>query len=138
MTIDFHSVATGDVLPAFSMTVSADEVRDYVRATGEDTVLWLEAGIVPPLAALALTLAALTDEMPLPAGVIHSGQEVDFLQPIPIDAEITGYAVVDRRSERAGVLMTQLGFELHCEERLAARGKITIVMPTTAPVGVDA
>jgi len=135
MTIDFHAVATGDVLPAFTMSISADEVREYLRATGEDTAVWLEAGVVPPLAALALTLAALTDEMPLPAGVIHSGQEVDFVHAIPIEAEITGFAVIDRRSERAGVLMTQLGFELHCEDEVAARGKITIVMPTTAAVG---
>ncbi|MEZ4504165.1 MAG: hypothetical protein R3C39_16190 [Dehalococcoidia bacterium] len=137
MTIDFHAVSAGDVLPAFTMTISADEVRDYLRSTGEDPEVWLGAGVVPPLGALALTLAALTEEMPLPAGVIHSGQEVDFVQSIPIDAEISGFAVIDRRSERAGVLMTQLGFELQVDEATAARGKITIVMPTAATVGAD-
>jgi hypothetical protein len=137
VTIDFHAVSSGDVLPAFTMVVTADEVREYLRATGEDPEVWLEADLVPPLAALALTLAALTEEMPLPAGVIHSGQEVDFVRAIPIDSEITGFAVIDRRSERAGVLMTQLGFELQVEDETAARGKITIVMPTTAAVGAD-
>jgi len=35
------------------------------------------------------------------------------------------------------VLMTQLGFELQVDDATAARGKITIVMPTAATVGAD-
>ena len=37
MTMDFLAAAAGDIVPPFSMSISALQVRDYLDATGEDS-----------------------------------------------------------------------------------------------------
>ena len=53
---DFHEFRRGDAVPVFHFSVSAEEARAYLDATGDaHATLWTET--VPPLAAGALLLA---------------------------------------------------------------------------------
>lgn len=118
---------TGDVLPAITLTITREDALRYLAATGEDDAHW--PGIVPPLALGALALAALMDEMPLPAGVFHSAQEFDFLEAVPFESTLDLLIAVERRAERAGAVYTTVGLELRLEDELVCRGHATVVLP---------
>ncbi len=132
MTIDFFALQRGDVMPESSLRVDAGDVRGYLAATGEAGAaaggLW-GAEAVPPLALGALVLAALTDQMPLPTGTVHVGQEFEFLRPVTAGQELTARATVNRRTERRGTLLTTLSLELRAAGGLVLEGLTTLVTP---------
>lgn len=118
---------TGDVLPAISLVITREDSLRYLAATGEDDAHW--PGTVAPLALGALALAALMDEMPLPAGVFHSAQEFEFLEAVPFESTLDLLIAVERRAERGGAVYTTVGLELRLEDRMVCRGHATVVLP---------
>jgi len=127
VTIDFHSLRRGDSLPSFTFAVSAEEARAYLAATGERDALWRET--VPPLALGALTLAGLMEEMPLPPGALHGGQEFEFLGAVAHGQTVEARLSVAQQSERAGTNIVVFASELQCGERLVQRGRATVMAP---------
>ena len=115
------------MLPSISLSITREDALRYLAATGEDDAHW--PGIVPPLALGALALAALMEEMPLPAGVLHSAQEFDFFEAVPFGSELDLLIAVERRAERGGAVYTTVGLELRLEDRLVCRGHATVVLP---------
>ncbi len=132
MTIDFFALQRGDVLPDSSLHIDADDVRAYREATGEAGAESGElrgAEAVPPLALGALVLAALTDQLPLPTGTVHVGQEFEFLGSVAAGQELTARATVNRRTERRGTLLTTLSLELRAAGEIVLAGLTTLITP---------
>jgi hypothetical protein len=130
VTIDFHSLRRGDALPSFSFPVSAEEVCAYLAATGESSELWQET--VPPLALGALTLAGLMEEMPLPPGALHGGQEFEFLGTVTHGEQVEARLSVAQQSERAGMNIVVFASELRSRERVVQRGRATVMAPAAS------
>lgn len=125
---DFHDFRRGDTVPVFHFRVGAEEARAYLDATGdEQSALWTET--VSPLAAGALLLAGLMDEVPLPAGAVHVGQDFEFVAPIAIDADIEARMNIAQQSFRAGSNVVVFGCELTSGGRLVMRGRTMITAP---------
>ena len=135
MTIDFFELRRGDALPEFAVHIEAPDVRAYLLATGEagaaSPELWTET--VPPLALGALAFSALMEQLPLPAGTLHVGQEFEFRRPLAVAAELTARVTVDQRAERRGSLLTMLSLELSSGGEIVASGRTTLV--TTSAEG---
>lgn len=130
---DFHEFRRGDVLRPFTIRVRPDEARAYLDATGETeatAVLWEHTA--PPLAVGALLLAGLMDEVPLPAGAVHIGQDFDFVHPVPLGADIEVRMAIAQQSVRGGQNIVVFGSELSYEGRLVMRGRTMVTAP--APV----
>jgi acyl dehydratase len=120
MSINFHSV-------------SADEARAYLEATGEPLEAW--GDVVPPLALGALTLAGLLDEIPPPMGAVHTGQEYEFLGAVHYGAALEARLTVALQGERHGTNVVVFASELRCGERVVVRGRTVVVAPAVeAPV----
>lgn len=130
MSIDFHALRRGDRLPPIAFVVTREEVRAYLAATGESVEAWRTG--VPPLALGAYVLAGLMEEMPLPPGALHAGQEFEFLSPVtqgePLEAELT----VAQQSERQGSNIVVFASELRAGERAVLRGRTTVMAPVPA------
>src|SRR5712692_6633962 len=101
--VDYHAVVEGEVLPEVSFATGASEVSEYQRATGD-----LSSGlVVPPLALVALALAAMTERMPLPPSTVHAGQSVTFYCAVPIGSEIAvQFRVRSRREQQQKIVTT--------------------------------
>jgi acyl dehydratase len=125
--IDFHALRRGDVLPALTFSVSAEDARAYLEATGEAPEAWGE--IVPPLALGALTLAGLMEQLPLPPGALHGGQEFEFLRAVHLDEAVDARLSVAQQSERQGTNIVVFACELHCSEQVVVRGRTTVMAP---------
>ncbi|MEX0785473.1 MAG: hypothetical protein WD939_02440, partial [Dehalococcoidia bacterium] len=57
-------------------------------------------------------LGALLDVLELSAGTLHTGQEIDVHAGLPIGTTLTLSARIAQRSERAGMVISILEFEL--------------------------
>jgi hypothetical protein len=101
-------------------------VNAYVRATGDATSY---ADHVPPLAVVALGLAVLQETISLPEGSLHTGQEVEHLATVPIDSPLTLSGRIAQRSERQGMVITVLEFEIASGGATAVRARTTIMAP---------
>lgn len=129
MSIDFHTLRRGDRLPPIAFMVTAEDVRVYLAATGEDPAAWTVN--VPPLALGAYILAGLMEEMPLPPGALHAGQEFEFLDAVaqgePVEAQLT----VAQQSERQGSNIVVFASELTAGGRSVLRGRTSVMAPAT-------
>ena len=114
-----------EIAPA-TFTLSDADVRAYLAAVGDANDY---GGRVPPLAAVALGLAALQEQLYLPEGSLHTGQEVEHAQAIPVRAELRLTGRVAQRSERQGFVISVIEFEIAHTGATAGRARTTIMAP---------
>ncbi len=124
---DFFALRQGDVLPEFSLCIDAGDVRAYLDATGEPADHWRDS--VPPLALGALALAGLLEEVPPPAGLVHTSQDFQFLELVLVGQALTGRVTVAQRSTRRGMLFTVFAFELRSSAAVVMRGRASVLFP---------
>ena len=108
--IDYDAVRVGEPLPPIGFVVTQAEVEDYRDAVGTPE----RRPAIATMHLLALTLAAITARMPLPAACVHVGQELEWrhaIAPTEHEAEIlVRFALVSRRSAGGSTLSA---FSLH-------------------------
>jgi hypothetical protein len=129
---EFATLERGYALPSFELVVNADDVALYLGATGEQNDLWDR--YVPPLALGAFALGGLMDRFKVPGGLVHTGQEYDFIEPVPIGERVEVGIVVVSNSERRGARMVVFAIELRAHDAVVGRGRTTVML---APEGVD-
>ncbi len=124
---EFHALRRGDAVPVFTFSVSAEEVRAYLDATGGSADVWVH--YVPPLALAALTLAGLMDEIPLPAGAVHVSQDLESVRAVkhgePVEARLT----IAQQSVRQGTNVVVFAIELRTASGAALQGRTTVMAP---------
>ena len=124
---EFHALRRGDAIPPFSFRVSAADVRAYLDATGCNKHAWKHA--VPPHALAALTLAGLMDEVPLPAGAVHTAQELESIRAVEHDEPIEAWLTIAQQSVRQGTNVVVFAIELRGDDGVALRGRTTVMAP---------
>ncbi len=118
----YDEVAVGEVPPPVSFVVTKADVEDYRNAVGSP----VGRPTIATLHLLALTLAAITDRMPLPPTCVHVGQELTWSRTVEAEAEIlVRFGLVSRRSAGGSTLSA---FSLHLEDRDGeiAQGRILL------------
>src|SRR5689334_11859714 len=108
----------GHEFPPSQFTLSQSDVDAYVRAVGDTNDY---AGTIPPLALVALGLRALQEQISLPEGSLHIGQEVEHSALARPSDPLTLTARVAQRSERQGFVITVLEFEVAAVGDVAVR-----------------
>jgi hypothetical protein len=108
--------------------LSADDVQAYLAATGDATPYGEHA---PPLAAVALALAALQQQLSLPNGALHTGQEIEHRRAIAPGATLTFRGRVAQRSERQGFVISVVELEIEAGGQTAIAARATIMAPGT-------
>jgi hypothetical protein len=124
------SFPRGHEFPIAAFSVSGTQRQAYLHATGDTTPY---GEIVPPLAAVSLGLAALQEQISLPDGSLHTGQDVEHFAAVPVDAPLTLSGRVAQRSERQGMVITVLEFEIATTDRAAIKARTTIMAPGSQP-----
>jgi hypothetical protein len=113
-----------------SFEVSAEDVAFYLGAVQDESGVYGDA--VPPLAVAAAALRALLEQVELPAGTLHSAQEVECLAAVPAGAVLTMAGRVAQRSERGGFVASVIEFEVALEGSPAEpvlTGRATVMAP---------
>lgn len=110
-------------------TPQAADVRAYLEAVGDRTPY---GDAVPPLAAVALGLAALQGQLSLPHGSLHTGQDIEQLAAVRVGEELTLRGEIAQRSERQGLVISVIALEVATGGATALRARTTIMAPGTS------
>ncbi len=123
-------IAVGTAIDLGTWTLTEPSVREYLDAVGDDLGIYAEAGLVPPLALCAWALGAMLEKLSLPAGTIHSIQDMEALEGVVVGEEIRGEAVPERPRSRGGLRFMTVGYTLYNGSGdLVQRGKTTVLTP---------
>ena len=131
-------IPTGVAIDLGSWTVTEASVAGYLAATGDELPLYADLELAPPLALCAWALGAMLDKLALPAGTVHSIQEMEARAPVPIGAEICAAAVPERLRSRGGIQFMTVAYTL--SDGLGEpvqTGKTTVVLPESAGDGPE-
>ena len=125
--MDLSTLEPGQRLFSQSMAVSAAHAAAYRSAVGDDGAL-AEEHLVPPMALAAMVMGAAMEAVELPAGAVHTAQELEFGQPVAEGATLACSATVVSNSVRRGtrfIVLEMRGGD-GTETALAARSTIAI------------
>lgn len=125
----------GHELPVAQFRLTVDDVRRYLDAVQDRSGAYGEGpeGPVqaPPLAIAALALRTILEKVELPAGVVHTGQEVEFRRLVPVGASLRSRARIAHRSEMRGVIVSVIEFDVEEEgsSTPSVVGRATVMVP---------
>ena len=125
--IVFESLSRGDVLPVQPLTITADDVRAYLDATGEPAERWSDH--VPPVMLSALMLATLLGQVVIPQGVMHTGQEHEARRPVRLGESLMVTVTVSSYSVRRGALMASFETEARAGDEVVAVSRASVLVP---------
>lgn len=97
------SLTKGYVFPAASFALSESDADAYLDAVGDRAFRALGAtDRLPPLATAALALRSLLAGFSLPAGAVHTGEELEFVRPVRPGEPLRCDSAVVQASDRQG------------------------------------
>jgi hypothetical protein len=82
--------------PVIKFMLDDGDVSDYLSAVGDADSITVRMGLVPPLAAAARALAALSKGSVSPPGAVHSSRVEKKLDRQDLHMLTTGFQIVDR------------------------------------------
>ena len=119
-----------------SFSLSAEDVSRYVGAVEDTHPIYADRQLAPPLAIAARALGSLLGQVGLAGGTLHTGQEVEARSAVPFGAALTLAGRIAKRSERAGMIISVLEFEvtLSGSDTVAIAGRTTVMVPADASI----
>lgn len=124
--ISLSALPRGHEFPPSAFSLSAAEVRAYLDAIGDRHDY---GAAIPPLCALALALARVQEEVALPDGSLHTGQEVESDGALKLGEALTLTGRVAQRSERQGFVISVLELEVRGASGGRTAARTTIMAP---------
>ena len=120
------ALPVGHELSPASLSGSRERVASYLAATGDQTSY---EDAVPPLCVVALALAAVQDQVALPDGALHTGQEVDQHGVAHAGEELRLSARIAQRSQRQGYVISVVELAIEGSGGPVLRARATIMAP---------
>ena len=100
----------GHEFPPASHTLRPQDVALYLESVGDESALYRADGYVPPTALVAYALAALFRAINLPAGSIHSAQELSVSRPVASDEDVVFRIRLTRNTTMRGMRFLSVEF----------------------------
>ncbi|MFP3975169.1 MAG: MaoC family dehydratase [Chloroflexota bacterium] len=128
--INYHELQPGYEFPPATYRIDAATLEAFLRTVGEESGLYSNLEIVPPMAVTAFAMAALSESMSLPWGSIHVSQEMEFTGIVGTGDAITSSARVTRNHKRGGMHLLAIELKaLDSSGGLVLAGRTTFVLP---------
>ena len=128
--MDLSTLEPGQRLFSRSMTVSADDAASYRSAVGDDAPPTDGEQVVPAMAVAAMMMGAAMAAVELPAGAVHTAQELEFARPVEEGAPLTCSATVAANSVRRGTRFIVLEMRGVDGTEMAFAARTTIAIAT--------
>ena len=128
MVVDLSKLEPGQPLLDERIVISATAAEAYRAAVGDDTALYADERLVPPMAVVALVMGAAMRAVELPAGAVHTGQELEFAAPVSEGAELSCIAKVAQNGLRRGTRFLVIEIRGQLEDELAVAGRVSIAV----------
>ena len=133
MPVDYSKLAPGQRISDRTYDLDPDTVSRYAAAVEDGASLRGGAdgaAPVPAMAVAALGLRGVVNDLAIPGGTLHAGQELEFKAPVTVGDSLTCRATLLQNSVRGAwrFMVVQLGVE-NGEGREVMAGKSTIMLP---------
>ena len=129
MSIDYSRLAPDEVVSHQCYVLDADTVSDYVEAVDDRSGL-ADRGLVPPMAVAALSLRGVVNDLDIPGGTLHAGQEVEFSEEVRVGEALGCKATLAQNSVRGEWRFLVVRLEVRdSSNRRVMSGKSTILVP---------
>ena len=117
------------------LEITPETVAAYLQAVGDALPIYSQSGLTPPLLLAAATLGLL--ESAIPAGSIHTIQEVDARRPVRQGETLQAVVNAERPRERGGrqfaTFHCALSSPAETDGSSALTSKTTIMLPAATP-----
>jgi len=132
MSVNYATLGPEDLISDRYYTLDDMSVIRYTTAVGDESGLKNADGrLVPPMAVAALGLRGVVEDLQIPGGTLHTGQELEFLQLVIRDSVLHCQAVVMQNSVRRDRRFLVVGLTVTDEhDSKVLIGKSTLVIPT--------
>jgi len=128
--IEFSQLEAGYQFPASSYQLDASTVATYLKAVEDNSRLYQDTKLVPPMAIAAYAMAALSQGISLPLGAIHVSQELEFIDTASVNKSLTSYAKVSRKQNRGKFHLLAIDLNVFDQNQKAVlAGKTTFILP---------
>ena len=127
--MDLATLEPGSELFSRRIAMTGDAVAGYLAAVEDDAEAYAQEGIVPPMAVAALVMAEALKAIELPAGAVHTGQELGFLAAVDVGAEVQCTAKVVQNSVRRGTRFVALEITADVGDERALTGRVSLAIP---------
>ena len=129
--MDLNTLEPGHSLVEREIVITAAMADAYINAVGDTDALYAEEGLVPPMAVAALVMAEAMDAVSLPAGTVHTGQELTFSLPVETGSTVRCSATVAANSVRRGTRFLTLDLRGERDGGSAVEGRAALAIPET-------
>ena len=129
--MDLAILEPGQTLLRAPLTISPQEIDTYLDAVDDDADVYRAEHLAPPMAVVALIMASAMRAVALPAGAVHTGQELDFAAPValgPDGATLDCLASVTQNSVRRGTRFLVLEITADIQGRRAVTGRTSLAV----------
>ncbi len=103
MILDYADLESGQVISRHSYMLDRDMVEDYIMAVQDDSPTIADGNgdrLVPAMAVAALSLRGVVEDLRIPGGTLHTGQEFEFSQSVSIGSGLECVATLAQNSVR--------------------------------------
>lgn len=128
--VEFQQLEVGYEFSPSRYQLQPSMVNAYFEAVEETSDLYQDTTLVPPLAAAALAMTALSDKLSFPAGAIHISQEFEFMDTVSVNDILTSYARVTKKQDRGKLHILTITFNVfNKQQKEVLSGKTTFLLP---------
>lgn len=133
MAIDYSELVPGQRVSRRSYLLDRVMIGDYMAAVQDESGL-LESPesipLVPPMSVAALSVGGVVQDLQIPGGSLHVGQELEFVRVVPVGETLVCEATLKQNSIRGGWRFMVLESEVQDSEgRTVMAGKSTVILP---------
>ena len=131
--MDYSKLSPGDEISKRTYVLDADTVSKYVDAVGDRSRLGSDGkgrSLAPPMVVAALGLRGVVNDLAIPGGTLHVGQELAFKGVIPVGETLECQATLVQNSVRGEWRFMVVQMEVCTGNgRKVLDGKSTIILP---------
>jgi acyl dehydratase len=128
--IEYEKLTAGYELAPATFRLDGERVRAYLDAVEDTNNIYEENKIVPPMAAAALSMAAMSAALVLPPGAVHVSQSLDFVGTVGVGEELSSRARVNRKVERGKFHILNIGINiLNGRRETVLSGETGFILP---------
>ena len=133
MPRDYAALAVGDVISDRTFPLGLEGVQKYASAVRDESGMFDptdEPPTVPPMAVATFALRGVLDDLGIPEGTLHVGQEVSFLGAVAAGEELSCKAVISQNAVKTGFRLMAVGMDVRDgKDQPVMTAKSTILVP---------
>ena len=118
----------GQIILEKSIALSQEQITSYLDAVGDQSTIFLEEAIVPPIAILAQSMAEAMAAIKLPAGTVHTSQDIEIEHSISSGSSVDCTCAINSNTIRNGVRFLVLEFKGMAGKELIFAGRTTLAV----------